>query len=98
MTKQEKVVFNTLFRVLAFNRSDKELIKDYLNAVPDLTISEVFEVKRQADAEKSNLEKRLKLLEDAQSRDRSLVANLIAQVTAAKLLQGQPNNEDNEST
>ncbi len=51
-----------------YRPTEKELLEDYLRAVPQLTISEVEEVRRESQLSRSQLEGRLGQLEDLVSR------------------------------
>ena len=51
-----------------YRPTDKELLEDYLNAVPVLTVSEVEEVRRESQLSRSQLEERLGRLEELVSR------------------------------
>lgn len=51
-----------------YRPTDRELLEDYLNAVPLLTVSEVEEVRRESQLSRSQLEERLGHLEELVSR------------------------------
>src|SRR5579863_651920 len=65
-----------------YRPTEKELLDDYLNAVPLLTISEAEEVRRESQLSRGQLENRLQQLED-------LVARLAAEKGQQVLAQGQ---------
>jgi len=69
-----------------YRPTEKELLEDYLKAVPLLTISEVEEVRRESQLSREKLEGRLKQLED-------LVSQLVTEKGGQVLAQGQNRNE-----
>ncbi len=66
---------------------EKDLLEDYLKAVPLLTISEAEEVRRESQLSRQQLEERLRQLED-------LVSQLVTEKGQQVLSQGQNRNED----
>lgn len=69
-----------------YRPTEKELLEDYLKAVPLLTISEAEEVRRESQLSRQQLEERLAQLED-------LVSQLVAEKGGQVLSQGQSRNE-----
>jgi len=70
-----------------YRPTEKELLEDYLKAVPLLTISEAEEVRRESQLSRQQLETRLGQLED-------LVSQLVTEKGEQVLSQGQNRNED----
>jgi hypothetical protein len=70
-----------------YRPTEKELLEDYLKAVPLLTLSEAEEVRRESQLSRSQLEDRLKQLED-------LVSRLAAEKGQQVLAQGQSRTGD----
>ena len=70
-----------------YRPTEKELLEDYLKAVPLLTVSEAEEVRRESQLSRQQLEERLGQLED-------LVSQLVTEKGQQVLSQGQNRNED----
>ena len=70
-----------------YRPTEKDLLDDYLRAVPLLTISEVDEVRRESQVSREQLEGRLKQLED-------LVSRLAAEKGRQVLYRDQSRSED----
>ena len=74
-----------------YRPTEKELLEDYLKAVPLLTISEAEEVRRESQLSRQQLEERLKQLE-------GLVSQLVADKGQQVLAQDQNRREDTSSS
>jgi hypothetical protein len=70
-----------------YRPTEKELLEDYLKAVPLLTVSEVDEVRRESQLSRQQLEERLGQLED-------LVSQLVGEKGEQVLSLDQNHNED----
>jgi hypothetical protein len=70
-----------------YRPTEKELLEDYLRAVPLLTVSEAEEVRRESQLSRQDLEERLAQLE-------GLVSQLVAEKGEQVLVQGRSRTED----
>jgi integrase len=73
-----------------YRPTEKELLEDYLKAVPLLTVSEVEEVRRESQLSREQMEGRLRQLED-------LVSRLTTSIGQQALSQSQNRNGDTGS-
>ena len=69
-----------------YRPTEKELLEDYLKAVPLLTVSEAEEVRRESQLSRQELEVRLAQLE-------GLVSQLVAEKGGQVLVQGHSHTE-----